>query len=162
MMVTRTSLGAFFVLLVAAAGGGCGKDSETAAATSQGSSPKSNPSVLKLDLEMAKGILVEEVSQVSLPITLKAFGKIQFNEDRMAQVLAPLPGHVVRFGVKVGDEVRQEDTLFQISSRDVSSSVAEYIESKKDLELSEKTFAMTKDLFESQAASAISFKQAEN
>ena len=40
--------------------------------------------------------------------------------------------------------------------------MAERLASQKDLELSEKTFAMTKDLFEHDAASRMSLQQAEN
>jgi cobalt-zinc-cadmium efflux system membrane fusion protein len=93
---------------------------------------------------------------------LKAFGKIQLNEDRMAYVLAPLPGQVVHLSVKVGDSVRLGEVLFMINSRDVTAAVGEYIDSRKDLELSEKTHAMTQTLFEGQACSAIALKQAEN
>src|SRR5690349_4310231 len=109
----RTGRAGIVVLLLflAASGSGCGPDSDAAAAGGPASGSASNRSGLKLEAEMAKGISVEEVLQVSLPVTLKAFGKVQFNEDRIAMVLAPLPGQVAHLAVKVGDEVRQGDVL---------------------------------------------------
>jgi cobalt-zinc-cadmium efflux system membrane fusion protein len=147
---------------IALCGAGCGESSESPVGGSAGAGTRREAMVLKLDAEMARGVHLEEIEEVSLPVTLKTFGKIQFNEDQLALVLAPLPGHVVHLAAKVGDVVRAGDVLFMIRSRDVASCVGEYIDSRKDLELSEKTYAMTKDLFENQAASLIALKQAEN
>ena len=52
--------------------------------------------------------------------------------------------------------------LFSIKSREVASLVADYLQSQRDLDLAQKTYDMNKDLFEHQAASRISFQQAEN
>jgi cobalt-zinc-cadmium efflux system membrane fusion protein len=111
---------------------------------------------------MAKEVRVEAVASTQLSATLKAYGKIQFNEDHTGVVLAPLPGLVSRLSVKVGDGVRKSDPLFMVSSREITAAVGDYIDSRKDLELSEKTFAMTKDLYENHAAAAIALRQAEN
>jgi cobalt-zinc-cadmium efflux system membrane fusion protein len=64
--------------------------------------------------------------------------------------------------LNVGDTVRQGETLFVLSSREVAAAVAEHLAAQKDLELSEKTFTMTQDLFDHQAASRISLQQSEN
>jgi cobalt-zinc-cadmium efflux system membrane fusion protein len=148
-------------LALAASAAGCGERSEGAEA---GAAPESkrDDHFLRLQKDMSRSVRLEELVETPLPITIKTFGKIQFNEDQVAMVLAPLPGHVVNLSVKVGSPVRAGDVLFQIRSRDVTAVVGEVIDSRKDLELSERTFAMTKDLFESQAASKIALKQAEN
>ena len=52
--------------------------------------------------------------------------------------------------------------LFVLSSREVAAAIADHLASHKDLELAEKTYAMTKDLFEHQAASRIALQQAES
>jgi cobalt-zinc-cadmium efflux system membrane fusion protein len=44
----------------------------------------------------------------------------------------------------------------------VAAAVADHVASHKDLELAEKTYAMTQDLFEHQAASRMALQQAEN
>jgi cobalt-zinc-cadmium efflux system membrane fusion protein len=64
--------------------------------------------------------------------------------------------------VKVGDPVQKGETLFSINSREVAAAVTEHLEGHKDLDLAEKTFAMTQDLFEHGAASRISLQQAES
>src|SRR5262249_11507212 len=75
-------------------------------------------------------------------------------------VLPPVTGRVQRLTVNVGDVVRGDDVLFVLNSRDVAVATAEHLASHKDLELAEKTFAMTADLFVHQAASRIAMEQA--
>src|SRR5439155_27223945 len=94
--------------------------------------------------------------------TLVVAGKVQFDEDRVARILAPLAGQIVELHAKVGDLVRKGQPLCAISSREVAAAVAEHLESHKDLDLAVKTFAMMQDLFEHQAASRIALQQAQN
>ena len=76
--------------------------------------------------------------------TLNVAGKVQFDEDRLAHVLAPLAGQVVDLRVKVGDVVQKGQTLCAINSREATAAIGEHVESHKDLELAEKTTAMTR------------------
>src|SRR6185369_7679085 len=71
-------------------------------------------------------------------------------------------GQVVDLRVKVGDSVHKGQPLCAISSRDATAVVGEHSESHKDLELAEKTAAMTEDLFDHQAASRIALQQAQS
>src|SRR5262249_44535432 len=112
--------------------------------------------------QMMADVKVEALNEKSLPQLLTTTGKVEFNEDRMARILAPVSGQVQQLRVKVGDTVRAGDTLFLIHSREVAAALAEHFESRKDLDLAEKTHAMTKDLFEHKAAARIALQQAEN
>jgi len=93
---------------------------------------------------------------------INATGTVEFNGDRTARILPPVPGQVQNLRANVGDTVRQGDVLFEISSRDVTAAIGDHLSAHKDLDLSEKTYAMTKDLFEHQAASKIALQQAES
>ena len=115
-----------------------------------------------LDEAQRAQIKIETLSSRPAGDVIHATGTVEFNGDRMARILTPVSGQVQGLRVTVGDEVRQGDTLFVLSSREVAAAVADHLASHKDLELSEKTFAMTKDLFEHQAASRISLQQSEN
>jgi len=77
-------------------------------------------------------------------------------------VLAPLPGQVLDFHLRVGDPVTKDQPLFSIKSREMAALVTDYLQSQRDLDLAEKTHAMTQDLFEHQAASRIALQQSEN
>ena len=114
-----------------------------------------------LDPAMVANIKLESVREVALPRLLTATGKIQFNEDQTARVLAPLAGQAMDLSVRVGDLVAKDQVLFSIKSRDVAGLVTDLLHSEREQELAEKTYAMTKDLYEHQAAARIALQQAE-
>ena len=120
------------------------------------------PNEVELEPAMLANIKIEQVGFESARRQLSGTGKVQFNEDRTVRILAPLPGQVVDFNSRVGDPVQKDQLLFSIKSREVASLVTDYLESQRDLDLAQKTYNMNKDLFEHQAASRISFQQAES
>src|SRR4029453_10857491 len=63
---------------------------------------------------MMHNVTVAALSEKSLPRLLTATGKVQFNEDQMARILAPVSGQVQQLRVKVGDPVHKGDILFVI------------------------------------------------
>jgi membrane fusion protein, heavy metal efflux system len=117
---------------------------------------------LIVDATALRSIAIQTVAEHPVAQTLTVAGKVQFDEDRLAHVLAPLAGQVVDLHVKVGDVVRKGQPLCAISSRDATVVVGEHTESHKDLELAEKTAAMTQDLFDHQAASRMALQQAQS
>ncbi len=154
-------------VLIALAITGCQKSgiSEAAAAAPDTASPaakKELPNDVELDPAMLANIKVEAVRSESGRSNLSGTGKVQFNDDRTVRILAPLPGQVVDFHAGVGDPIEKDQVLFSIKSREVASLVSDYLQSQRDLDLAQKTYNMNKDLFEHQAASRISFQQAEN
>jgi cobalt-zinc-cadmium efflux system membrane fusion protein len=145
----------------------------SASATASGAPPPAAPAsapvaavprdpLVRLDPSQIAQIKIEPLSERSSGDVIHTTGTVEFNADRMARILSPVPGQVQGLRVNVGDDVRQGDTLFVLSSREIASAAADHVASHKDLDLSEKTFAMTKDLFEHGAASRISMQQAEN
>jgi cobalt-zinc-cadmium efflux system membrane fusion protein len=104
---------------------------------------------IAVDPVMLSSITVETIADRETATVLAVAGKVQFDEDRVARVLAPLPGQVAGLRVKVGDAVRKGETLCAISSRDAAIAIGDEIESRKDLELAEKNAAMTQDLIRS-------------
>jgi membrane fusion protein, heavy metal efflux system len=153
--------------LIALAITGCQKSSggEVAAAGPDAASvaaKKAIPNDVELDPGMLANIKVEPVGFESARRVLTATGKVQFNDDRTARILAPLPGQVLDFHMSVGDSIEKDQVLFSIRSREVASLVTDYLESQRDLDLAQKTYNMNKDLFDHQAASRISLQQAES
>src|SRR5262249_13319329 len=150
--------------------GGCqsgAKLLDTAAHTEEGAQAAtrkigSSDTSFQLEEAMLSQVKTEELQEQPISMLLMKTGKVQFNEDHMARILAPVNGQVLQLKIKVGDIVHQGETLFFMKSREVAAAVTEHLESHKDLDLAEKTFTMTKDLFEHQAASRISLQQAES
>ena len=156
--------------LAAGACGGRGPSTDASAATATATAgvappPATSPprpARLHLDAAQLGHIKIEELSTRAGGGTIVATGTVEFDADRIARILAPVAGQVQDLRLNVGDDVRRGDTLFVLSSREVASAIAEHLASQKDLDLAEKTFAMTKDLFEHDAASRIAMQQSEN
>ena len=102
---------------------------------------------------MLAQIKIERVTAQNLPRVLTATGKVQFNEDQTARILAPLAGQALDLNARVGDRVAKDQVLFSIKSREVAAMVTDCLQGQRDQDLAEKTYNMTKDLFEHQAAS---------
>jgi len=120
------------------------------------------PVDLAMDDAALRSIKVETLAEHPVARTLQVAGKVQFDDDRLAHVLAPLAGQVVDLRVKIGDAVQKGQLLCAINSREAAAAIGEHVESHKDLELAEKTAAMTDDLFNHQAASKIALQQAQS
>jgi cobalt-zinc-cadmium efflux system membrane fusion protein len=115
-----------------------------------------------LDPGMMANVHVETVKSQVMRRVLTATGKVQFNDDHVVRVLAPMPGQVANFTLRTGDRVEKDQVIFSIRSREVASLVTDYLDGQRDQDLADKTWTMTKDLFDHQAASKISLQQAEN
>ena len=115
--------------------------------------------VVKLDDAQLKQVQVEELSTHAPASAINATGTVEFNADQTAKLLPPVSGQVQNLAVNVGDQVHTNDVLFAISSREVAAAIADHIAAEKDVELAVKTNAMTRDLFDHQAASRMALEQ---
>ncbi|HEY7171939.1 MAG TPA: efflux RND transporter periplasmic adaptor subunit [Vicinamibacterales bacterium] len=145
----------------AACGSHAADNSETAAAR-PATGGDAEPAPVRLEQGQLSSLKVEAVAERDWPQAMTVAGKVQFDEDHVGRVLAPLSGPVAGMQVKVGDTVQRGQPLCEIESRDAAQAIDDHNESHKDLELAEKTAAMTEDLFEHQAASNIALQQSRN
>jgi membrane fusion protein, heavy metal efflux system len=117
---------------------------------------------VRIDPDQIAQIRIESLSTDNAADAIKATGAIEFNADSVAKLLPPVAGQVQELKANVGDSIRRNDVVFLLNSREAASAIAEHAASRKDLELAQKTYAMTRDLFEHEAASRIALEQAEN
>ncbi len=75
-------------------------------------------SVILSDQQLAF-VKVEAVPERDFPSEKQAVGSIDFNQDMAVQVFTPYPGRILNLFAKLGDDVRQGDTLFTIDSPDL-------------------------------------------
>jgi membrane fusion protein, heavy metal efflux system len=94
--------------------------------------------------------------------TIETTGKIQFNEERLVRVNAPLTGKVLEVLARPGDFVEPGHPLFVIDSPDLGSAKSDYAKAVSDLERSDKAFNLARDLFEVKANSEKELHDAEN
>ncbi len=129
--------------------------------TAASDAPRSARTV-RLDTSQTRQIHIETVSPGAPAQAIHATGTVEFNGDRLARILPPVSGQVQELTVNIGDTVRKGDVLFVLSSREVAAAIADHVAAHRDADLAQKTYAMTQDLFEHEAASRISLQQAES
>lgn len=143
---------------------GCRSDAPSAdvqASPAPAASPAATAAV-RLSPSQLQLVRVEPLSASAQDDAIRTTGSVEFNADRVARILPPVSGQVRDLAIKVGDVVAKDAVLFVLSSREIAAAISDHRASHKDLELAEKTYAMTQDLFEHQAASRIAQQQAEN
>ena len=93
---------------------------------------------------------------------LETNGKVQFDEERLVRVNAPLTGRVVEVLARPGDVVEPGHRLLLLDSPDLGSAKSDYAKAVSDLERSEKALNLARDLFEVKANSEKELRDAEN
>jgi cobalt-zinc-cadmium efflux system membrane fusion protein len=89
-------------------------------------------------------------------------GEISFDEDNVVRIFPIVSGSVEKVYVSLGDYVNSGQRLATILSTDVIVYQKEYSIAKFNLEVAEKGFARTKELFQSNIASTKDYSEAEN
>jgi cobalt-zinc-cadmium efflux system membrane fusion protein len=108
------------------------------------------------------GIAVAPVEEHDLDDVLVTNGRITFDEARVAHVLSPLSGHVVRIDADLGAHVRKGQALALIEAPDVGSATSDLNKATADLIAAEHAYERQKDLRQSNATSEASLEQAED
>src|SRR5262247_4210076 len=93
---------------------------------------------------------------------LQTNGKVQFNEEQLVRVNAPLTGRVVEVLARPGETVEAGHQLLIVDSPDLGSAKSDYAKAVSDLERSEKALNLARDLFEVKANSEKELRDAEN
>jgi cobalt-zinc-cadmium efflux system membrane fusion protein len=150
------------LLAVSLATSGCARRLESSGdMAAAGTLPPVDSAAFHIDQAMAVSLEVRPVTLHDEPRALRTTGKVQFDESRLSRVLAPVAGQVSGLHVNVGDRVQEGEPMFYLRSRDVAAAMEDAMSALHDLDLAEKTLAMTQDLYDHQAASRIALQQAE-
>jgi membrane fusion protein, heavy metal efflux system len=123
-----------------------------------------NPSEVRFNpalLETGQ-LRVERVSASIEPAVVRTSGKGGFNEDRLSYVSSPLIGRVADIRVRAGEHVDAGQTLVVIDSPELGEAFSELIKARADLVLSEKAFALAKELSAAKAMARKDFQKAED
>jgi cobalt-zinc-cadmium efflux system membrane fusion protein len=117
------------------------------------------PSVELNDKQLAS-VKVEVVGDYVFPVEKVAVGSIDFNEELTVQVFTPYQGKIIDVFAKVGDEVKQGQTLFVIDSPDLLAADSALIAAAGVLELTSRNLDRLKLLYQSRAVSQHDLEQA--
>jgi cobalt-zinc-cadmium efflux system membrane fusion protein len=140
--------------LLAALSGACGDPSTGAPET--GPSPASAPAVAPAAVQIV-------APQYRVRTTgIQTTGKIQFNEERLVRITAPVTGRVVEVLARPGETVEPGRRLLVLDSPDLGQAKADYAKGAADAERSSQALALARELFEVKAIAQKEVRDAEN
>jgi cobalt-zinc-cadmium efflux system membrane fusion protein len=115
---------------------------------------------VELSERQIKMIDVGTVSERRFALKTDAIGSIDFNEDLATQVFPPYQGRIVKLFAKLGDNVKQGDTLFTIQSPDLIQADSTLIAAAGVLDLTTRALARAKELYSVQGIAEKDLQQA--
>jgi len=145
------------LLLIASLAAACKNNSSSSREATQATRQKDEPSVA--GPTNVKTVAPEYRTRAT---ALQTNGKIQFNEERLVRVNAPLTGRVVEVLAGPGDAVEPGHRLIVLDSPYLGSAKSDYAKAVSDLDRSEKALNLARDLFEVKAISEREIRDAEN
>jgi len=113
------------------------------------------------DVERA-GVVVERAAEQDIDSVLVTGGRVTFDEARVAHVLSPLSGRVVRIFAELGAHVRKGQALALIESPDLGSATSDLNKATAALIAAEHARRRIIELRQANAASEAALEQAEN
>ncbi len=119
-----------------------------------------NSNTLELSDSQLQFVKVAPVEERQFPVEKEAVGSIDFNEDMAVQVFTPYQGKIIALFAKVGDDVKQGQTLFTIDSPDLLQAESTLIAAAGVLDLTTRNLARLRDLYTTRAVSQHDVEQA--
>ena len=93
---------------------------------------------------------------------LETTGKVQFNEERLVRVNAPVTGRVAEVLARPGDVVEIGHRLLVLDSPDLGSAKSDYAKAVADLERAEKAITLASELLQVKAIAQKELRETEN
>ena len=118
--------------------------------------------VVSVDATKANLFPLTEAGKMETASQLTATGSVQPDVSRTVPVISLANGRVVDIKVRLDDNVKKGQLLFQVQSADVTNAFDTYLKAVNDEQLANKAYLRAKDLLEHGAISQAMFEQAED
>lgn len=110
---------------------------------------------------MMRKCKIDTVKSQNIQSEMRLFGKIEPDNNKMAQVYSILGGNVIRIDVELGDYVKKGQVLAVIRSTEVAEFQKELLNAKSELAIAEKRLQVARELNSSKLNSDMDVKVAE-
>jgi len=108
------------------------------------------------------GVQIVSLEYRTRVTSLETTGKVQFNEDRLVRVHAPVTGRVLEVLASPGDVVEPGRRLLVLDSPDLGTAKSDYAKAVADAERAEAALRLARELFEVKAIAQKEIREAEN
>lgn len=160
MRGTRLSFEKYLPLLivVSLALAGCGKEKAEAVRNT----PPQDPNVVTAPETLVAGLKLEQVGTAPITETLRVAGRVDFDEQRVARIGAPVTGRVVELLADPGQSVVQGQTLAKLHSVELGNAQLAYVKSAAQAKLQKQSAERARLLFESDVIGAAELQRRES
>lgn len=110
---------------------------------------------------MMRKCKIDTVKSQNIQSEMRLFGKIEPDNNKMAQVYSILGGNVIRIDVELGDYVKKGQVLAVIRSTEVAEFQKDLLNAKSELTIAEKRLQVARELNSSKLNSDMDVKVAE-
>ncbi|HET9926850.1 MAG TPA: efflux RND transporter periplasmic adaptor subunit [Methylomirabilota bacterium] len=138
--------------LVAACGDASAAPPAATKSTAETPAPAAPPAVVRV-------VSPEYKTRVTM---LETTGKVQFNEEQLVRITAPVTGRVVEVLARPGEVAESGRRLLVIDSPDLGTAKSDYAKAVSDTERAEHAIDLARDLFEAKAIAQKEVRAAEN
>jgi membrane fusion protein, heavy metal efflux system len=152
-MVFRSAV----LLLLALFSAACGQSPNSPEAASKAPAPTSAPAG-GADLT-PKTVSPDYRTRVAV---VETTGKVQFNEETLVRIHAPLTGRVLEVFARPGDVIESGARLFVLDSADLGSAKSDYARAVADVDRADAALRLARELFEVKAIAEKEVRGAES
>jgi cobalt-zinc-cadmium efflux system membrane fusion protein len=107
-------------------------------------------------------IEIEVVEDRPVGGTIRAAGRVTFDDLRVAHVFSPVTGRITKILAQPGQRVKKDETLCVLQSPDLGSAVSDLAKAQATLLSAERDWRRQRDLLEVHAASQRDYESAES
>lgn len=103
--------------------------------------------------ELEKQLLVEEVSSQDIEYYFSTTGKVRPLVDKYAEITAPFNGRILKNYVRLGQQIKKNEPIFELNSPDFLESQKEYLDAKEEWELAKNHLSRQEDMLKNDVGS---------
>lgn len=103
--------------------------------------------------ELDKQVVSEKISYEDIEYHFSTTGKVRPPVDKYAEIAAPFDGRIVKTYVRLGQEVKKDQPLFELNSPSFFEEQKEFLDAKEEWELSKNHLHRQEDLLQNNVGS---------
>lgn len=143
-------------VLVAAGVGGCSREEVKASAA------PADPMLVTAGSELLQSLKIGEVASVPLAETLRVAGRLDFDEQRLARIGAPVTGRVTEISAMLGQQVKAGEVLARLNSTELGQAQLAFLKARANRGLSERAAERAEVLFKADVIAAAELQRRVN
>lgn len=105
------------------------------------------------DSQLDKQVVAEEVSYKDIEYHFSTTGKVRPPVDKYAEIAAPFDGRIVKTYVRLGQDIKKDQPLFELNSPSFFEGQKEFLDAKEEWELSKNHLRRQEDLLKNNVGS---------